>query len=67
LKRSHRCAGLIIGATAGDATGAPFEFRRAETYLKEFPSPEHGGIGEMIGGGAFEWLPDEFTDDSLLA
>jgi ADP-ribosyl-[dinitrogen reductase] hydrolase len=67
LNRSHRCAGLIVGAAVGDALGAPFEFRDAGTYREEFSSPEHGGIGEMIGGGYFEWLPGEFTDDTQMA
>ena len=67
LKRSHRCAGLIIGAAAGDALGAPFEFKRGGTYAKRFATPEIGGIGEMIGGGSFNWSPAEFTDDTQMA
>ena len=67
LKRSHRSAGLIIGAATGDALGAPFEFKRGGTYAKRFPSPEFGGIGEMIGGGSFNWSPAEFTDDTQMA
>ena len=67
LKRSHRCAGLIIGAAAGDAFGAPFEFKRGGTYAKRFATPEIGGIGEMIGGGSFNWSPAEFTDDTQMA
>jgi ADP-ribosyl-[dinitrogen reductase] hydrolase len=67
LKHSHRCNGLVIGAAVGDALGAPFEFERGGTYAKRFPSPEHGGIGEMIGGGTFAWLPGEFTDDTQMA
>ena len=67
LKHSHRCNGLVIGAAVGDALGAPFEFKRGGTYAKRFPSPEHGGIGEMIGGGTFAWLPGEFTDDTQMA
>ena len=67
LKRSHRSAGLIIGAAAGDALGAPFEFKRGGTYAKRFATPEIGGIGEMIGGGSFNWSPAEFTDDTQMA
>lgn len=67
LKISHRSSGLFIGAAVGDALGAPFEFRRAGTYLEEFPSPVFGGIGEMIGGGTFDWNPGEFTDDTQMA
>ena len=67
LKRSHRCAGLIVGAAVGDALGAPFEFQPADRYKDRFPSPVYGGIGEMIGGGSFRWLPGEFTDDTQMA
>jgi ADP-ribosyl-[dinitrogen reductase] hydrolase len=67
LKRSHRSAGLIIGAAVGDALGAPFEFERGGTYAERFPSSELGGIGEMIGGGSFNWSPAEFTDDTQMA
>ena len=67
LKRSHRCAGLVIGAAVGDALGAPFEFRRAGSYKQHFPTSEYGGIGELIGGGTFDWLPGEFTDDTQMA
>ena len=67
LKRSHRCAGLIVGAAVGDALGAPFEFQSAGNYKLRFPSPVYGGIGEMIGGGSFRWLPGEFTDDTQMA
>ena len=67
LKRSHRCAGLIVGAAVGDALGAPFEFQPADRYKDRFPLPIYGGIGEMIGGGSFRWLPGEFTDDTQMA
>ena len=67
LKRSHRCTGLIVGAAVGDALGAPFEFQDAGTYRNNFPDPIYGGIGEMIGGGSFRWLPGEFTDDTQMA
>jgi ADP-ribosyl-[dinitrogen reductase] hydrolase len=67
LQLTHRSTGLIIGAAVGDALGAPFEFERGGTYAERFPSPEIGGIGEMIGGGSFNWSPAEFTDDTQMA
>ena len=67
LKRSHRCAGLIVGAAVGDALGAPFEFQPADRYKDLFSLPVYGGTGEMIGGGSFRWLPGEFTDDTQMA
>ena len=62
--RSHRVSGLIIGAAVGDALGAPFEFKKAGQYSSTFPKPIYGGIGEMIGGGSFNWREGEFTDDT---
>jgi ADP-ribosyl-[dinitrogen reductase] hydrolase len=59
--------GALLGSAAGDALGAPFEFRPAGTYLSTFPRPVVGGIGEMVGGGSFGWAPAEFTDDTQMA
>lgn len=59
--------GAMLGSAAGDALGAPFEFRPAGLYSSTFPSPVIGGTGEMIGGGSFGWAPAEFTDDSQMA
>ena len=66
-RRSHRVSGLIIGAAVGDALGAPFEFKRAGQYSSTFPKPVFGGIGEMVGGGSFNWREGEFTDDTQMA
>ena len=66
-RRSHRVSGLIIGAAVGDALGAPFEFKKAGQYSSTFPKPVFGGIGEMVGGGSFNWREGEFTDDTQMA
>ena len=66
-RHSHRVSGLLIGAAVGDALGAPFEFKRAGQYSSTFPKPFLGGIGEMIGGGSFNWREGEFTDDTQMA
>ena len=63
----QRVLGAVIGSAVGDALGAPFEFKSAGLYSRTFPSPVIGGIGEMIGGGRFEWAPGEFTDDTQMA
>ena len=67
LSRSHRVAGLVIGAAVGDALGAPFEFQHAGQYSSAFPKAVLGGIGEMVGGGGFDWREGEFTDDTQMA
>jgi len=66
-RRNHRVSGLMIGAAVGDALGAPFEFKQAGKYSTVFPKPVVGGIGEMIGGGSFNWREGEFTDDTQMA
>ena len=59
--------GTLIGAAVGDALGAPFEFEPGGSYLDRFRRAILGGTGEMIGGGAFNWAPGEFTDDTQMA
>lgn len=65
--RLHRAVGALLGLAVGDALGAPFEFGSAGQWSKRFPNPVQGGIGEMIGGGGFNWQPGEFTDDTQMA
>ena len=62
-----RATGAIVGSAVGDALGAPFEFGEPGEYLRRFPVPVVGGIGEMVGGGGFGWAPGEFTDDTQMA
>ncbi|KMV14839.1 hypothetical protein ACT17_28305 [Mycolicibacterium conceptionense] len=53
---ADRVAGALIGAAAGDALGAPYEFTH--------PAPD--AVIEPKGGGAFGWEPGEWTDDTDL-
>jgi ADP-ribosyl-[dinitrogen reductase] hydrolase len=65
-----RAVGCMVGAAVGDALGAPFEFLPGGGYRARFPAPlpdVHGGDTEMVGGGAFDWAPGEFTDDTQMA
>jgi len=57
----------MIGAAVGDALGAPFEFKLAGQYSSVFPKVILGGIGEMVGGGSFNWREGQFTDDTQMA
>jgi ADP-ribosyl-[dinitrogen reductase] hydrolase len=52
----HRSAGVLLGAAAGDALGAGYEFRSNP--------PRHA---EMIGGGPFHFAPGEWTDDTQMS
>lgn len=63
----YKAVGSLVGAAAADALGARFEFMQPGLYSRTFPTPVLGGIGEMIGGGSFQWKPGEFTDDTQMA
>jgi len=66
-QQRQSAVGAIIGSAVGDALGAPFEFQPSGRYLEHFPEPVLSGAAEMIGGGAFNWKPGEFTDDTQMA
>ena len=53
-----RAVGVLLGTASGDSLGAPYEF-----------GPPRGPELEvaMVGGGAFNWEPGEWTDDSSMA
>ena len=54
--QTHRAAGVLLSAAAGDALGAGYEF----TY-----PAAHQPIG-MIGGGLGGFAPGEWTDDTAM-
>lgn len=57
--RVDRVAGVLLGAAAGDALGAPYEFGAPGRLT---------AVGrEMQGGGSFEWRPGEWTDDTQMS
>ncbi len=54
--QTHRAAGVLLAAAAGDALGAGYEF----TY------PRLGQPIAMIGGGLGNFAPGEWTDDTSM-
>ncbi|MEV6098815.1 ADP-ribosylglycohydrolase family protein [Nocardia sp. NPDC051981] len=56
-EQADRAAGVLLGTAAGDALGAYYEFT--------VPGPD--AEIRMRGGGAFEWEPGEWTDDTAMA
>jgi len=52
-----RVKGAVCGGAAGDALGAGYEFTN--------PHPDDQIV--MKGGGAFNWAPGEWTDDTAMA
>jgi ADP-ribosylglycohydrolase len=63
MNQADRVLGTILGAACGDALGATVEFLSPEEIARSFPD----GHREMIGGGPFNVLPGQFTDDTELA
>jgi ADP-ribosyl-[dinitrogen reductase] hydrolase len=66
LTAPDRAVGVVLGAAIGDALGAPFEFAPRGTFSARLPDRRPDGEGDMIGGGAFDWAPGEFTDDTQM-
>lgn len=64
--KRDRMVGVVLGAAVGDALGAPFEFEPRGTFSARLPARREDGVGDMIGGGAFDWAPAEFTDDTQM-
>lgn len=55
--------GALWGQAVGDALGTTVEFERPEAIAAAFPN----GVRALQGGGPFEVLPGQVTDDTELA
>jgi ADP-ribosyl-[dinitrogen reductase] hydrolase len=55
---ADRSAGVVLASAAGDALGAPHEFRGPLAETAEL---------RMTGGGIYAWKPGEWTDDTQMA
>jgi len=53
-----RARGALLGLAAGDALGTTLEFRPPGTFVP---------IDDMSGGGPFNLLPGQWTDDTSMA
>jgi ADP-ribosylglycohydrolase len=53
-----RACGVLLATAAGDALGAGYEFG---------PPLSPDTPVEMKGGGSFDWVPGEWTDDTSMA
>ncbi|MFB8792465.1 MAG: ADP-ribosylglycohydrolase family protein [Potamolinea sp.] len=54
----ERYRGCILGLATGDALGAPIEFKRPGSFTP---------IDDMVGGGSFDVMPGQWTDDTSMA
>jgi hypothetical protein len=53
-----RFRGGLVGLAVGDVLGVPVEFKKPGTFTP---------VSEVLGGGAFNLLPGEWTDDTSMA
>jgi len=53
-----RFRGSLLGLAVGDALGVPLEFKPPGTFQP---------VNDMIGGGSFDLMPGEWTDDTSMA
>lgn len=53
-----KATGCLVGLAVGDAVGTTLEFRQRGTFEP---------ITDMVGGGPFDLLPGEWTDDTSMA
>jgi ADP-ribosylglycohydrolase len=54
----ERYRGCLLGLAVGDALGAPLEFRQPGSFAP---------IEDMVGGGSFDVMPGQWTDDTSMA
>ena len=53
-----RARGALLGLAVGDALGTTLEFKQRDSYPL---------LQDMIGGGPFQLLPGQWTDDTAMA
>lgn len=58
IDKIERFRGCLLGLAAGDALGTTLEFTSPGTFEP---------IDDMVGGGPFDLLPGEWTDDTSMA
>lgn len=55
---NDRLQGCLVGLACGDAVGTTLEFRKRGSFTP---------ISDMVGGGPFNLLPGQWTDDTSMA
>lgn len=63
---SYKQLGLLFGGVIGDAFGARYEFNNAQKINKMLIVDKHQQNG-LLGGGPFNLMPGQVTDDSEMA
>jgi ADP-ribosyl-[dinitrogen reductase] hydrolase len=57
-RQKDRAVGSLLGLAIGDAVGTTLEFRERDSYVH---------IDDMIGGGPFDLIAGQWTDDTATA
>lgn len=58
MQTIERYRGSLLGLAAGDALGTTLEFQRPGSFAS---------IDDIVGGGPFDLIPGEWTDDTAMA
>jgi len=58
MTSTHRYRGALLGLAAGDALGTTLEFKSRGSFVP---------LTDMVGGGPFNLMPGEWTDDTSMA
>lgn len=58
MNKLNKAIGSLVGLAVGDAIGTTVEFKDRDTYEP---------VTDMVGGGAFNLKPGEWTDDTSMA
>lgn len=64
--RHSRTIGALLALHAGDALGAPLEFKPHALIRSRHPGPNAAFPRALTGGGIFCWAPGAATDDTDL-
>ncbi|CAP97285.1 Pc21g23880 [Penicillium rubens Wisconsin 54-1255] len=64
--RRSRTLGALLAVHAGDALGAPFEFKPYTAIRSRHPGPNSAFPRTLTGGGFLSWAPGAATDDTDL-
>lgn len=64
--RRSRTLGALLAHHAGDALGAPLEFKPHTVIRSRYPGPNATFPRTLTGGGFLSWAPGAATDDTDL-
>ena len=66
-QRRDHLRGCLYGQVVGDALGTRYEFKSASMVRESLKKDTRSGSLPILGGGPFDVIPGQITDDSELA